>query len=134
MALIVGYPIGKLIWNSFFDLRLSGGGEAKFVGLDNHAPVLKDADVWNAASNSGLLTLITVPAALTLGMGRRGWPTFRSSASGRSARPRLLAAAIIFVNGCFPRDADTSGVLRRCLMSTRFSTWIHDEDYSHQGF
>ena len=25
LALIVVYPIGKLIWNSFFDLRLSGG-------------------------------------------------------------------------------------------------------------
>ena len=26
LALIVIYPIGKLIFNSFFDLRLSGGG------------------------------------------------------------------------------------------------------------
>jgi ABC-type sugar transport system permease subunit len=26
LALIVVYPIGKLIFNSFFDLRLSGGG------------------------------------------------------------------------------------------------------------
>ena len=25
LALIVAYPIGKLIWNSFYDLRLSGG-------------------------------------------------------------------------------------------------------------
>ena len=34
LALIVVYPIGKLIYNSFFDLRLSGGsGAFKFVGL-----------------------------------------------------------------------------------------------------
>jgi ABC-type sugar transport system permease subunit len=38
LALIVVYPIGKLIWNSFFDLRLSGGGEAVQVRrLENYA-------------------------------------------------------------------------------------------------
>ena len=36
LALIVVYPIGKLIYNSFFDLRLSGGsGVGKFVGLEH---------------------------------------------------------------------------------------------------
>ena len=34
LALIVVYPIGRLIWNSFFDLRLSGGGTAQFVGIE----------------------------------------------------------------------------------------------------
>ena len=83
LALIVVYPIGKLIWNSFFDLRLSGGGDAKFVGFENYALVLKDADFWNAAGNTVLITLITVPAALVVGMGlamlanlpfKRQWP------------------------------------------------------------
>ena len=37
IALIVVYPIGKLIYNSFFDLRLSGGsGAFAFVGLQNY--------------------------------------------------------------------------------------------------
>ncbi len=31
LALIVVYPIGRLVWNSFFDLRLSGGHAARFV-------------------------------------------------------------------------------------------------------
>jgi len=84
LALIVVYPIGKLIWNSFFDLRLSGGtGVAKFVGLLNYADVLKDKDFWNAAKNTVLITLITVPGALVVGLGlamlanlpfRRRWP------------------------------------------------------------
>jgi ABC-type sugar transport system permease subunit len=83
LALIVVYPIGKLIWNSFFDLRLSGGGEAKFVGLENYALVMRDADFWNAAGNTVLIVLITVPAALVVGMGlallanlpfKRQWP------------------------------------------------------------
>ena len=84
LALIVAYPIGKLVWNSFFDLRLSGGADAvKFLGLQNYEDVLKDKDFWNAARNTLLITLITVPGALVVGLGlamlanlpfKRRWP------------------------------------------------------------
>jgi multiple sugar transport system permease protein len=84
LALIVVYPIGKLIWNSFFDLRLSGGGGGfKFVGVENYVLVFKDPDFWNAAKNTVLITLITVPGALVVGLGlamlanlpfKRKWP------------------------------------------------------------
>lgn len=83
LALIVVYPIGKLIFNSFFDLRLSGGGGARFVGWENYALVLADRDFWNATRNTVLITLITVPGALVVGLGlamlanlpfRRQWP------------------------------------------------------------
>ena len=83
LALIVVYPIGKLIWNSFFDLRLSGGGAAKFIGVENYLLVLEDKDFWNATKNTVLITLITVPGALVVGLGlamlanlpfKRQWP------------------------------------------------------------
>ena len=84
LALIVVYPIGKLIFNSFFDLRLSGGGGGlKFVGWQNYAMVLDDKAFWNATKNTVLITLITVPGALVVGLGlallanlpfRRQWP------------------------------------------------------------
>lgn len=84
LALIVVYPIGKLVWNSFFDLRLSGGsGGVKFVGWENYALVLADKSFWNATKNTVLITLITVPGALVVGLGlamlanlpfRRQWP------------------------------------------------------------
>jgi ABC-type sugar transport system permease subunit len=84
IALIVVYPIGKLIFNSFFDLRLSGGtGAAKFVDFENYALVWKDPEFWNAAKNTVLITLITVPGALVVGLGlamlanlpfKRKWP------------------------------------------------------------
>jgi multiple sugar transport system permease protein len=85
LALIVVYPIGKLLWNSFFDMRLSGGaaGGPRFVGLENYAMVLTDRDFWNATANTLLITLITVPGALLVGLGlallanlpfRRRWP------------------------------------------------------------
>ena len=84
LALIVVYPIAKLLFNSFFDLRLSGGGGAgKFVGWDNYALVLEDKAFWRATWNTVLITLITVPGALVVGMVlallanlpfRRQWP------------------------------------------------------------
>ena len=83
LALIVMYPIGKLIYNSFFDLRLSGGAGVKFIGFDNYADVWRDKDFWNATKNTLLITLITVPGALVVGMGlallanlpfKRKWP------------------------------------------------------------
>ena len=83
LALIVAYPIGKLIFNSFFDLRLSGGSGAKFVGIENYVLVFKDPDFWNATKNTVLITLITVPGALVVGLGlamlanlpfKRKWP------------------------------------------------------------
>jgi multiple sugar transport system permease protein len=69
LALIVVYPIGKLVVNSFFDLRLSGGGGARFVGWENYALVLTDKDFWHATKNTVLITLITVPGALVVGLG-----------------------------------------------------------------
>jgi ABC-type sugar transport system permease subunit len=83
LALIVVYPIGKLIFNSFFDLRLSGGSGMKFVGIENYLLVFKDPDFWNATRNTVLITLITVPGALIVGLGlamlanlpfKRKWP------------------------------------------------------------
>jgi multiple sugar transport system permease protein len=84
LALIVAYQIGKLIYNSFFDLRLSGGtGLVKFVGVENYLDVFKDGDFWNATKNTLLITLITVPGALVVGLGlamlanlpfKRQWP------------------------------------------------------------
>ena len=84
LALIVAYPIGKLVWNSFYDLRLSGGsGSVKFVGIQNYIDVIHDKDFWNAAKNTLLFTLITVPGALVVGLGlamlanlpfKRRWP------------------------------------------------------------
>lgn len=65
---IVVYPIIRLIWNSFFDIRLSGGSGITFVGFENYLLVLDDPDFWNATWNTVLITLITVPGALVVGL------------------------------------------------------------------
>lgn len=83
LALIVVYPIGKLFYNSFFDMRLSGGQGAKWVGWQNYADMIKDGAFWDATWNTVLITLITVPGALLVGLGlallanlpfKRQWP------------------------------------------------------------
>jgi ABC-type sugar transport system permease subunit len=84
LLLIVAYPIGKIVFNSLFDIRLSGGsGGFRFVGLDNYALAFHDAEFWKAAWNTVLITVITVPLALVTGLGlallanlpfRRRWP------------------------------------------------------------
>jgi ABC-type sugar transport system permease subunit len=83
LASIVIYPIARLIYNSFFDLRLSGRKGPRFVGVENYLLVFQDIDFWNAAGNTVLIVLITVPGALVIGLGlamlanlpfKRQWP------------------------------------------------------------
>ena len=83
LLLIVVYPIGKLFYNSFFDMRLSGGQGSKFIGLQNYADMMKDTAFWDATLNTVIITVVTVPGALLVGLGlallanlpfKRQWP------------------------------------------------------------
>jgi len=69
LGLIVVYPIARLIYNSFFDLRMSGGQSAPFVAFENYALALTDKIFWNALWNTVLVTIITVIGALLVGLG-----------------------------------------------------------------
>ncbi len=61
---IVVYPIGKLVYNSLFAIDKSGA----FLGVQNYVDVWHDPLFWNAAQNTLLITLITVPGALLVGL------------------------------------------------------------------
>ena len=70
IALIVIYPVGKLLYNSVFDMQLSGGARAlEFVWMRNFADALNDKEFWHAARNTLLITVVTVPGALLVGLG-----------------------------------------------------------------
>ena len=82
LVLIVVYPIGKLVYNSLFELKI-GPTSGAFLGLANFRDVWADPTFWNATSNTLLITLITVPGALVVGLGmamlanlpfKRKWP------------------------------------------------------------
>jgi multiple sugar transport system permease protein len=69
IALIVIYPVGKLLYNSLFDMQLSGGARAlEFVGFRNFEDALHDKEFWHAARNTLLITVVTVPGALLVGL------------------------------------------------------------------
>ena len=69
LALIILYPVGKLLWTSLLDLSLVSGVKPKFVGLENFELMLEDSQFFETTWNTLLITLITVPGALLMGLG-----------------------------------------------------------------
>lgn len=75
---LVGWPLLKLAHDSLFDLRLTDALPPRFVGLDNYLYALRDPDVRLALLVTLVLTVVTVPGALLLGLllalaGQRHW-------------------------------------------------------------
>jgi multiple sugar transport system permease protein len=68
LALIIVYPVCRLIWTSFQNLSLTSGLPGEFAGLENYALMLDDPIFWETTWNTVLITLITVPGALMVGM------------------------------------------------------------------
>jgi multiple sugar transport system permease protein len=70
LALIVVFPIGRLIWLSFHELRLAEPWLGQpFVGLQNFRDVLADPRFYDSLWNTVLITVVTVPGALVVGLG-----------------------------------------------------------------
>jgi multiple sugar transport system permease protein len=69
LALIIVYPVCRLAYTSFFNLSLTSGLPAEFVGLDNYRLMIEDPVFWGTTWNTVLITLITVPGALVTGLG-----------------------------------------------------------------
>jgi multiple sugar transport system permease protein len=69
LALIIVYPVCGLVWTSFQNLSLTSGLPASFAGVENYTLMLDDPVFWETAWNTVLITLITVPGALLVGMG-----------------------------------------------------------------
>lgn len=68
LALIIVYPVLRLGYTSFFSLSLTSGVPAQFVGLENYQLMLEDPVFWETTWNTVLITLITVPGALLVGL------------------------------------------------------------------
>jgi multiple sugar transport system permease protein len=69
LALIIVYPVCRLAYTSFFSLSLTSGLPAEFVGLENYQLMIDDPVFWETTWNTVLITLITVPGALIVGLG-----------------------------------------------------------------
>lgn len=70
LLVIVVYPVGRLIYSSFFTIRLSEPWIGRpFVGLLNYRDALADPRFWDATWNTVLITIVTVPGAMLVGLG-----------------------------------------------------------------
>lgn len=69
LALIVVYPVGRLIWTSFYELSLSSGLPRRFVGLENFVSLGSDPVFFTALWNTLIIVVVTVPGAMIVGLG-----------------------------------------------------------------
>jgi len=69
VAVIVAWPVAKLLVNSVMDVRLAQGLPVRFVGLENYAAALSDGIFWRAVRNTLVIVVVTVPGALVAGLG-----------------------------------------------------------------
>ncbi len=70
LAVVVIYPVGQLIYSSFFTIRLTEPWlGTPFVGFDNYVKAWGDDRFWGALKNTILFIVVTVPGALLVGLG-----------------------------------------------------------------
>lgn len=70
LGLVALYPVGRLLYTSLFERRLTDhtGANPVFVGFANYSQVLADERFWTALWNTLLIVLVTVPGALVVGL------------------------------------------------------------------
>lgn len=68
VMLIVVYPVLRLFYTSLFDHSLTSGLPPRFVGVENFVLMLDDPTFWTTLKNTLLITLVTVPGALVVGL------------------------------------------------------------------
>ncbi|MFL9709392.1 carbohydrate ABC transporter permease [Methylobacillus sp. Pita1] len=69
LALIVVYPVAKVIHDSLYSISLFSESGPVFVGIANYVDALRDPDVWRAVRFTIALCVVTVPGALLVGLG-----------------------------------------------------------------
>ncbi len=95
-------PLAMTVWYSLN--RYSGFGRMRFLGLDNYRQIAGDPTFWQALLNTVVLTAITVPLGIVLGLGPRCCSTGRcprAACSGRSSTcPSSSRASPPASSGC----------------------------------
>jgi len=69
IVLIVIIPLGRALWMSLFDIRLTRPGVEPFVGLGNYLEQLTSGDFWAATGRALYFTVVSTTLELGFGMG-----------------------------------------------------------------
>jgi len=68
LALVAGWPLAKTIAYGFTDASLIDPASARFVGFDNFAYLLLDANWWTAVRNTVVFAVVSVSLETVLGL------------------------------------------------------------------
>jgi len=69
IVLIVLIPLGRALWMSLFDIRLTRPGVEPFVGLGNYIEQLTSGDFWAATWRALYFTVVSTALEVGFGMG-----------------------------------------------------------------
>jgi ABC-type sugar transport system permease subunit len=69
IVLIVLVPLGRALWMSLFDIRLTRPGVEPFVGLGNYLEQLTSGDFWGATGRALYFTVVSTTLEVGFGMG-----------------------------------------------------------------
>jgi ABC-type sugar transport system permease subunit len=69
ILLVVVVPLGRALWMSLFDIRLTRPGHEPFVGLGNYVEQLTSGDFWASTGRALYFTVVSTALELGLGMG-----------------------------------------------------------------
>lgn len=67
MLLVTAYPMGRALYLSLYQYRLTAPDDRRFVGLQNYATVLTDGLWWQDIWNTVLIMVVTVVFELVIG-------------------------------------------------------------------
>lgn len=115
--IVVGLSIFPAGWSFLLSLQdWNGFSAAKFVGADNYAGVVTDAEFWDAVVHTAIYVVLFVPSSVLAGM-------FLAVALNRRIRLIGFYRTLIFVP--FVVSAATTGVLTNYLFDTQFGIVNH---------
>ena len=124
LALVFGYPLLTVIWDSFSVPQLLGTSS---FGLDNYATVLTDPLFLKSLLNNlrlflavPILTIVAVPVAALLFERVRGWRIYQSIAFV----PYVIAIPVVGI--VFSYVLQRNGVLNDALHALRLDALVHD--------
>lgn len=69
MVVLMVFPFATTLWLSFHNLQLRDLKHPTWIGLSNYTDVLSDPEFWTAVRFTLLFVAVTVPIAITLGLG-----------------------------------------------------------------
>ncbi|MDS1271989.1 sugar ABC transporter permease [Lipingzhangella sp. LS1_29] len=70
IALLLWYPLGRVVWLSFQDYDLGNirSGETDYIGLDNYTELLSDSFLWTTAlPNTAVFAAVAVVGTVVVG-------------------------------------------------------------------